>query len=134
VSALGQKQHQGSKSVMHLTSGTIPGNYNGCQWGQAMKSNKFWEIVTRLSDDVEPLFWAILLAGAIYTIVFIIPTVSETQKQRERIRIGEIADENASICEKLDIKRGTDKHSQCLLDIGQFRHDVGKRIYDEFAQ
>jgi hypothetical protein len=98
-----------------------------------MRSKKVWEIVTRLNDNVEALFWAILLAGVIYSIVFIIPTVSETQKQRQRIRIGEIGDEHASICEKLDIKRGTDKHSQCLLDIGQFRLQVEKRIYDEFA-
>jgi hypothetical protein len=95
-----------------------------------MKSNKVWEIVTRLSDNAEAFFWAILLAGVIYSIVFIIPTVSETQKQREIIRVQEITAENAAFCEKLDIKRGADKYNQCLLDIGQFRLKVEKHVLD----
>ena len=95
-----------------------------------MKSHKFWEIVSRANDTVETPLWAALLAFAIYAVVFIIPNVSENQAQREKIRIEEVAEENALICEKFDMKRRTDKHNQCLLDIGQFRLSVEKRVLD----
>jgi hypothetical protein len=58
------------------------------------------------------------------------PHVSETQAQRQIIRVQEIAAENEAFCEKLDIKRGTNKYSQCLLDIGQFRLKAEKRVID----
>ena len=92
-----------------------------------------WEIINGFHDNPETYLWAVLVAFAIYAVVFVIPNSFDKQAQRQKIRIGEIADENASICEKLDIKRGADKHSQCLLDIGQFQLQVEKRIYDEFA-
>ena len=42
----------------------------------------------------------------------------------------EIATENEAFCEKLDLKRGTSKYNQCLLDIGQFRLKVENRVLD----
>src|SRR5262245_27466199 len=95
-----------------------------------MKSSKTREIVSRVYDHVEIALWAILLAFVIYFIVFTMPNVSETQAQRERIRVQENAAEDAAICEKLDIKRGTTKYDQCLLEIGQFRFNVEKRFVD----
>src|SRR5262245_3375447 len=95
-----------------------------------MKSNKFWEIVSRTNDTVDTPLWTVLLAFAIYAIVFIIPNASENRAQWEKIRTDEVADENALFCVKLDMKRRTDKHSQCLLDIGQFRLRVENRIVD----
>ena len=93
-------------------------------------SPKTREIVSRVYDHVEIALWAILLAFVIYFIAFVMPNVSETQAQREIIRVEEIAAENAAFCEKLDMKRGTDKYNQCLLVIGQFRLNAEKRVLD----
>jgi hypothetical protein len=93
-------------------------------------SPKTREIVSRVYDHVEIALWAILFAFVVYFIVFTMPNVAETQAQRERIRVQETAAENAAFCEKLDIKRGTNKYDQCLLDIGQFRLNAEKRVLD----
>jgi hypothetical protein len=98
--------------------------------GLAMKSSKTREIVNRAHDHAEIALWAILLSFVIYFFVFILPNVSETQAQRERIRVQQNAAEHAAFCEKLDIKRGTTKYDQCLLDIGQFRFNAEKRVLD----
>ena len=71
-----------------------------------------------------------LLAFVIYFVAFILPKLPEIQAQQERIRVEEIAVENASLCEELGTKRGTDKHSQCLLAVGAFRAKVEKYLYD----
>jgi hypothetical protein len=93
-------------------------------------SPKIRKIASRVYDDIETALWAMLFAFVIYFIVFIMPNVSETQAQRERIGVLEIAAENEAFCEKLDIKRGTDKYNQCLLHIGQFRLNAEKRVLD----
>jgi len=72
-----------------------------------------------------------LLAFVIYFITFILPNLPEIQAQSARVRIGEIDAENASVCEKMNIKQGTDQHNQCLLHVGEFRWKVQKRAYDE---
>jgi hypothetical protein len=86
-------------------------------------SPKTREIVSRVYDHVEVALWAILFA-------FVMPQVSETQAQRQIIRVQEIVAENEAFCEKLDLKRGTSKYNQCLLDIGQFRLNAEKRVLD----
>jgi hypothetical protein len=88
------------------------------------------KIVSRVYDHVETALWAILFAFVLYFIGFVMPNVSETQAQRQIIRVQEIAAENEVFCEKLDIKRGTNKYNQCLLDIGQFRLNAEKRVID----
>jgi hypothetical protein len=97
--------------------------------GLAM-SPKTREIVSRFYDHIEVALWAILFAFVIYFIAFVMPNVSETQAQREIIRVHEIVAENEAFCEKLDIKRGTNSYNQCLLDIGQFRLNAEKRVID----
>jgi len=93
-------------------------------------SPKTREIANRVYDHIEVGVSAILFAFAIYFAAFVFPNVSETQAQREIIRVQEIAAENEVFCEKLDLKRGTSKYNQCLLDIGQFRLNVEKRVLD----
>jgi hypothetical protein len=93
-------------------------------------SPKTREIVSRVHGHIEVALWAILFAFVLYFIAFVMPNVSETQAQREIIRVQEIAAENEAFCEKLDIKRGTNKYNQCLLDIGQFRLKAEKRVLD----
>jgi hypothetical protein len=75
--------------------------------------------------------WAMLAAFVIYFITFVLPKIPENKAQRERVQVIEIGAENASLCEKLNIKRGTDKYNQCLLDVGEFRRKVEKRADDE---
>lgn len=72
-----------------------------------------------------------LLAFVMYFVAFIVPKVPEIQAREERVRTEEIAAENASFCEKLGTKRGTEKYNQCLLDVEAFRLKVEKRITDE---
>jgi hypothetical protein len=93
-------------------------------------SPKTRETVSRVYDHIEVALWAILFAFVIYFIAFVMPDVSETQAQRQIIRVQEIVAENEAFCEKLDLKRGTSKYNQCLLDIGQFRLNAEKRVLD----
>ena len=94
-------------------------------------SLKAREIASRVYDNIEIAMWAMLFAFVIYFITFILPKLPETAAQRARVRVEEIGAENAALCEKLSIKRGTDGHNQCLLDVGEFRWKVEKRFSDE---
>jgi hypothetical protein len=96
-------------------------------------SRKIREIASRVYDNIEIAMWAMLLAFVIYFITFVLPKLPEIQAQRTRVRVEEIGAENASLCEKLSIKRGTDKYNQCLLDVGEFRSKVEKRANDEIS-
>ena len=98
-----------------------------------MKPTRIREIVSHVYDNVELALWATLIAFVIYFITFTFPKMPEIQAQNARIRAEKIAAENTSLCEKLSIKRGTDGYDQCLLDVGEFRWKVEKRIYDETA-
>ena len=93
-------------------------------------SPKTREVVSRVYDHLEVALWAILFAFVIYFIAFVLPDISQTQAQRQIIRVQEIAAENETFCEKLDLKRGTSKYNQCLLDIAQFRLNTEKRVLD----
>jgi hypothetical protein len=93
-------------------------------------SPKIREIAGRIHHRIETALWAVLFAFAVYFIIFVLPKMPEIQAQRARVEVLEIAAENASLCEKLNIKRGTDNHNQCLLDVGGFRAKVEKRAFD----
>jgi hypothetical protein len=94
-------------------------------------SPKMREITRRVHTNIETAMWAMLFAFVIYFITFILPKLPETAAQRARVRVEEIGAENASLCEKLSIKWGTDGHNQCLLHVGEFRWKVEKRFSDE---
>jgi hypothetical protein len=96
-------------------------------------SRKIREIASRVYDNIEIAMWAMLFAFVIYVITFVLPKLPEIQAQRTRVRVEEIGAENASLCEKLSNKRGTDKYNQCLLDVGEFRSKVEKRANDEIS-
>src|SRR5689334_8325013 len=94
-------------------------------------SPKIRLIASRVYTNIESALWAMLFAFVIYFITFVLPKLPEIQAQSARVRVEEIVAENASLCEKLSIKRGADKHNQCLLDVGEFRWKVEKRVYDD---
>jgi len=94
-------------------------------------STKMQEIARRVHTNIEIAMWAMLFAFVIYFIIFVLPKLPEVQAQNARTRIEEIGAENASLCEKLGIKREANGYNQCLLDVGEFRWKVEKRAYDE---
>ena len=97
-----------------------------------MKSFRVWKIVEQAYDNVKIALCAALFAFVMYFIAFIIPNLHEISRQNQIIRVKEIATDNASICEKLGMKFGTEKYNQCLLDVGAFRLKVETRIYEAF--
>ena len=96
-------------------------------------STKFLEIARRIHHNVEVALTATLFAFVIFFSIFSLPRMPEIQAQYARIRVSEINAENASLCEKLNIKHGTDKYNQCLLFVGEFRAKVEQRAYDEIS-
>ena len=88
------------------------------------------EIARRIHHSIEVALWAALFAFVIYFTAFVLPKIPEIQAQRARVEVLEIGAENASLCEKLNIKRGTDDYNQCLLDVGAFRSKVEKRAFE----
>jgi hypothetical protein len=95
-----------------------------------MKSFNVSEIVDRVCNNVKIAVCAALFAFAMYFIAFIMPTLPAVSAQNQIIRLKEIASENASFCEKLGMKLGTEKYNQCLLDVGAFRLKVETRVYN----
>jgi hypothetical protein len=98
-----------------------------------MKSNKIWQLIHRVYDIMEAGLWAFLLAAVIFIAVFVIPNIPENKAQWERVQAIEIAAENAVYCEKLHIQTGTRAHSECLLILGDLRHKIEQRIYNDSA-
>jgi len=75
--------------------------------GLPMKSNRVWELISHVYDNVHAALWATLLAFVIYLGIFVIPMMPRIQEQYQRVRAQEIADENALYCKKLNMKVGT---------------------------
>ena len=96
-----------------------------------MNSNRIWELVSRIYDNVETALWATLLAFVIYFVVFEVPNLPAYWAGVERVRAQEIAAENSHYCDMIGLKAGTQKHEQCVLYLGEFRLKVEKRIADE---
>ncbi len=96
-----------------------------------MISRKMWEAAGRMYDNVEAALWTSLILFLIYFFVFIVPKLPEVRAQNQRILVQEVAAENESYCTRLGMERGTEKYSQCLLVLGEFRAKVEKLKYAE---
>jgi hypothetical protein len=97
-----------------------------------MKSFRVWKIVELAYENAKIALCAALFAFVMYFVAFIIPNLPAISAQNQIIRVQEIATENASICEKLGFKFGTEKYNQCLLDVGAYRLKVETHIYEAF--
>jgi Na+/H+ antiporter NhaC len=95
-----------------------------------MKSNRVWELIGHVYNNVYAALWATLLAFVIYLGIFVIPMMPSIQ-EHQRVRAQEIADENALYCKKLNMKVGTQAFNECLLVLGDFRLKVEQRISSE---
>jgi hypothetical protein len=96
-----------------------------------MKSNRVWELISHVYDNVHAALWAALLAFVIYLGIFVIPMLPSIREQYQRVRAQEIADENVLYCNKLNMKMGTQAYNECLLVLGDFRLKVEQRISSE---
>jgi len=94
---------------------------------------RFWDIARRIHHNVEIALYAILFALAIFLTIFVLPRMPEIQTHNAIVRVQEISAENAGLCEKLSIKRGSDGYNRCLLHVGDFRGKVERRAYDEVS-
>ena len=99
--------------------------------GLPMKSNRVWELISHVYDNVHAALWATLLAFVIYLGIFVIPMMPRIQEQYQRVRAQEIADENALYCKKLNMKVGTQAFNECLLVLGDFRLKVEQHISND---
>jgi hypothetical protein len=88
-------------------------------------------LVRRIYDNVHAALWASLVALVLYYIFVIFPKFPEIRNQAEIRRAGEITAEHEYYCAKWGMRRETQAHDQCLIDIQQFRSKVEKRIADE---
>jgi hypothetical protein len=97
----------------------------------SMKSKKLLEVVRHTYDYVETALWALLIAVVIFFVVVVVPRLPEMAARYQTIRMQEIAAENEIYCAKLGMQRSTEKFSECLLVLGEFRSTIQKRIEDE---
>ena len=84
-----------------------------------MKSSKARELFSRIYDNVEIALYAMAFAFVIY-LLHLFAEGSRNASTVAKNSCEEIAAENASLCLKLDTKRGTEKYNQCLLDVRHF--------------
>lgn len=96
-----------------------------------MKSNKVLKSLSHLYDTVEMALFSLGIALLIFLAVFVIPMVPAHQREYQRVRAQEIANENELYCEKLNMKVGSPAYTECLLVLGDFRVKVEQRIYRE---
>jgi len=83
------------------------------------------------NDQTEIALWSLGLSAIICFAAFTIPRLPEILARAKRIRAQEIAAEYAYYCEKFGFNPRAQKYEQCLLDLGEFRLKVEKRIADE---
>ena len=96
-----------------------------------MTRHEIWDLIVAVGDKVHTALWALLAAFLIFFVVFVLPNVPEMITQAQINRAKEIAAENEEYCAKFGMGSGSQKHDQCLLDLGEFRYKVEKRIADE---
>jgi hypothetical protein len=96
-----------------------------------MRPNKIRDLVSRAYDEVDTALWALLFSAIICFLAFGVPRLPEIAARAERIRAQEIAAEYAYYCEKFGFKPRGQKYARCVLDLGEFRLKVEKRIADE---
>jgi hypothetical protein len=95
-----------------------------------MNSYDIWSLVIRMYDAIETALWAGLFSFLLVFASLIAPKIAEYRAHEERKMSQEIAAENSAYCEKWGMEAGSQRHCQCLLDLGEFRQKVERRIAD----
>jgi hypothetical protein len=94
-----------------------------------MRYSKTMIIVRQAYDLVEYALWAGIAAFVIYFLIYIAPNVPEIARRAEVIRAMKNAEENRAYCEKWGLKRRTQEHVLCTMDLQNLR----KKIEQDFA-
>jgi len=96
-----------------------------------MRPNKIRDLVSRAYDQTEIALWSLGLSAIICFLAFGVPRLPEIAARAERIRAQEIAAEYAYYCENFGFKPRGQEYARCVLDLGEFRLKVEKRIAAE---
>ena len=92
-----------------------------------VKRSQIWRVVDRLYVEIETALWAALAAFVIFFCALILPHVPANVAKAQSARALEIVQENQHYCEKWGMKRGTQAHIGCTIDLQQLRNDIEQR-------
>ena len=90
------------------------------------------KIVREVYDIINSALWAVGAAFAFYFLFFIAPYLPEYWRQAESIRALNIAAENSALCEKWGMKRGTNEHLLCTIDLQNLRDEIKQEEAADF--
>lgn len=85
-------------------------------------------IIHRIYAEVYAALWAMLCAGTVYFLVFIVPHFPEIAAKAELQRIRDIAAEDNFYCNKWGMPEGTPRFISCTLDLHRIRAEAERRI------
>jgi hypothetical protein len=95
-----------------------------------VRRSQIWRVVDRLYVEVETALWAALAAFVIFFCALILPEVPANVAKAQAVRALEVGEENQVYCEKWGMKRGTQAHIGCTIDLQQLRNDIEQRRAD----
>ena len=95
-----------------------------------VRRSQVWRVVDRLYVEIETALWAALAAFVIFFCALILPEIPANVAKAESARALELIDENARYCEKWGMKRGTQAHIGCTINLQQLRNDIEQRRAD----
>ena len=91
------------------------------------RRSQIWRVVDRLSVETETAWWAALAAFVIVFCALILPSVPANVAKVEAARALALTEENHRYCEQWGMKRGTQAHIGCAIDLQQLRNDIEQR-------
>ena len=95
-----------------------------------VKRSQMWRVVGRLYVEIETALWAALAAFVIFFCALILLNIPANVAKVEAARALELTEENHLYCEKWAMKRGTQAHIGCTIDLQQLRNDIEQRRAD----
>ena len=95
-----------------------------------VRRSQVWRVVDRLYVEIETALWAGLAAFVIFFCALILPHIPANVAKAEATRALELVDDNVRYCEKWGMKRGTQAHIGCTIDLQQLRNDIEQRRAD----
>src|SRR5579884_4014697 len=91
---------------------------------KAVTSRRAMAIARRVYDEINIALWALV-------VVFIAPKLPELRARAEALRAEAINAQDEWYCQRWHMGPGTPMHSQCVLDLVQYRQSIENRLADE---